>query len=108
SLIVLSFLEDIMKRLFLPIAVLLLLLSSVFSASLAQDGEAPEGTWLGTWPYTLPPDHHVNAFAAGGPNQNLGVQVRGMVELTPAFYLWASNEYMGILATDWGFVEDDT
>lgn len=97
-----------MKRLFLPIAVLLLLLSSVFSASLAQDGEAPEGTWLGTWPYTLPPDHHLNSFAAGGPNQNLGVQFRGMVELTPAFYLWASNEYTGILATDWGFVEDDT
>ena len=104
----LPFLEDLMKRLFLPFAILLLLLSSVFSASFAQDGEAPVGTWLGTWPYTLPPDHHLNAFAAGGPNQNLGVQFRGMVELTPAFYLWASNEYMGILATEWGFVDGDT
>ncbi|MEO1286410.1 MAG: ABC transporter substrate-binding protein [Chloroflexota bacterium] len=97
-----------MKRLFLPIAVLLLLLSSVFSVPFAQDMEAPEGTWLGTWPYTLPPDHHLNAYASGGPNQNLGNQFRGMVELTPAFYMWASNEYVGILAETWGFVDDNT
>ncbi len=97
-----------MKRLFLPIAVLLLVLSSIYTVPFAQDMEAPEGTWFGTWPYTLPPDHHLNAYAAGGPNTNLGNLYRGMVELTPAFYLWASDEYTGILATDWGFVDDDT
>ncbi|MEL6307396.1 MAG: ABC transporter substrate-binding protein [Chloroflexota bacterium] len=95
-----------MRRLFLPIVVLLLLMSTVFSTTLAQ--EAPEGTWLGTWPYTLPPDHHLNAYASGGPNQNLGNQFRGMVELTPAFYMWASNEYVGILAESWGFTEDNS
>jgi peptide/nickel transport system substrate-binding protein len=97
-----------MKRAYLLLAVLLLLLSSVISAPFAQDMEAPEGTWLGTWPYTLPPDHHLNAYAAGGPNQNLGNHYRGMVELTPAFYMWATNEYVGILAESWGFVEDNT
>lgn len=95
-----------MKRLFLPILILSLLLASIAPLSLAQ--EAPEGTWLGTWPYTLPPDHHLNAYASGGPNSNLGNVYRGMVELTPAFYLWASDEYVGILATEWGFVEDNT
>lgn len=38
----------------------------------------------------------------------MGNQFRGMVEMTPAFYLWATNEYTGILATEWGFVEDNT
>ncbi|GAB5491291.1 MAG: hypothetical protein Phog2KO_15060 [Phototrophicaceae bacterium] len=74
----------------------------------AQDMEAPTGEWLGTWPYTLPPDHHLNAYAAGGPNSNLGNVYRGFVELTPAYYLWASDEYVGILASEWGFVEDNT
>lgn len=96
-----------MKRLSLPFVVLMLLIG-VYSLPFAQDMEAPQGTWLGTWPYTLPPDHHLNAYASGGPNSNLGNIFRGMVELTPAFYLWASDEYTGILATDWGFVEDDT
>jgi len=70
--------------------------------------QAPDGTWFGTWPYTLPPDHHLNAYASGGPNSNLGNVYRGMVELTPAFYLWATDEYVGILADDWGFVDDNT
>lgn len=97
-----------MKRAYLLLTVLLLLLSSVVSVPFAQDMEAPEGTWLGTWPYTLPPDHHLNAYAAGGPNQNLGNHYRGMVELSPAFYMWATNEYVGILAESWGFVEDNS
>lgn len=95
-----------MKRLFFPIVALILLFSSVSFASFAQDG--PTGEWLGTWPYTLPPDHHLNAYAAGGPNSNLGNVYRGLVELTPAFYLWASDEYVGILAESWGFTEDNT
>jgi peptide/nickel transport system substrate-binding protein len=97
-----------MKRLFLPIVIVILLFSSVFSMAFAQDMEAPTGQWLGTWPYTLPPDHHLNAYASGGPNSNLGNVYRGFVELTPAYYLWASDEYVGILASEWGFVEDNT
>ena len=95
-----------MKRLFLPLALLLLIFGSVFSTSVAQ--EAPEGTWLGTWPYTLPPDHHLNAYASGGPNSNLGSLFRGIVELSPAFYMWENAEYVGILATEWGYVDDNS
>jgi peptide/nickel transport system substrate-binding protein len=98
-----------MKRLFLPVMVLLLILSIPGSTALAQDDmTAPEGTWFGTWPYTLPPEHHLNAYASGGPNSNLGNVYRGLVELTPAFYLWASDEYEGILAESWGFTDDAT
>lgn len=91
-----------MKRLFLVLFVAVLAFG-VFSAA-AQD--APSGTWLGTWPYVLPPDHHLNGFAANGPNTNLGVLYRPLVELTPAFYMWATDEYMPILAESWGFTED--
>lgn len=70
--------------------------------------EAPVGTWLGTWPYVLPPDHHLNSFASGGLNDNLGVVYRPLVELTPAYYLWGSNEYIPMLAESWGFVDDNT
>jgi peptide/nickel transport system substrate-binding protein len=97
-----------MKRLFLPVALALLLFGSLATIFAQDDMQAPDGTWFGTWPYTLPPDHHLNAYASGGPNSNLGNVYRGMVELTPAFYLWATDEYVGILADDWGFVDDNT
>lgn len=98
-----------MKRLLMPFLIALLVLGSVVPLTLAQDDmEGPTGQWLGTWPYTLPPDHHLNAYASGGPNSNLGNVYRGLVELTPAFYLWATDEYTGILATEWGFTDDNT
>ena len=98
-----------MKRLFLPVVILLLIFSSLVSVPFAQeDMEGPSGQWLGTWPYVLPPDHHLNAFASGGPNSNLGNVYRVFAELTPAYYLWASDEYVGLLASDWGFVDDNT
>lgn len=94
-----------MKRLTL-LLVFLLVFGAMFTTVAAQ--EAPEGTWLGTWPYRLPPDHHFNAYADGGPNTNLGNVYREMVELAPAFYLWADNSYEGILAESWGFTEDNS
>ncbi|NJL56002.1 hypothetical protein HC928_13030 [bacterium] len=94
-----------MKRLTL-LFILLLAFGSIFTTVAAQ--EAPEGTWLGTWPYRLPPDHHLNAYADGGPNTNLGNVYREMVELAPAFYMWADNSYTGILAESWGFTEDNS
>jgi peptide/nickel transport system substrate-binding protein len=91
------------------IAVLLIALSSLMALSVTTAAqEAPSGTWLGTWPYVLPPDHHLNSFAAGGLNDNLGVVYRPLVELSPAYFLWASNEYVGFLAESWGFSEDNT
>jgi len=94
-----------MKR-FLPIFLVVVLMLGAFSSISAQDG--PEGEWLGTWPYVLMPDHHLNGFAAGGPNSNLGNVYRGLTELTPAFYMWASDEWMPVLAESWGFNEDAT
>jgi peptide/nickel transport system substrate-binding protein len=94
-----------MKRFLLVFAFLV----SVFGLTLANVSaqEAPEGVWLGTWPYVLPPDHHLNAYAEGGPSTNLGNVYREMVELAPAFYMWADNTYEPLLAESWGFTEDN-
>jgi peptide/nickel transport system substrate-binding protein len=89
----------------LIVILLLLAMSFGFAAVSAQDG-GPEGVWLGTWPYRLMPDHHLNAYADGGPNTNLGNVYREFVELAPAFYMWADNEYMPVLGESWGFVDD--
>ncbi|MGQ9908687.1 MAG: ABC transporter substrate-binding protein [Candidatus Flexifilum sp.] len=94
-----------MKRLFMIVVLLTAALGLVLPAA-GQD--APRGVWLGTWPYTAPGTHHLNAFAAGGLNDNLGVVYRPFVHLTPAYYLWATNEYVGLLAESWGFVDDNT
>lgn len=94
-----------MKRLLLLIALLILTVGIALPAG-AQDG--PSGTWLGTWPYAAPGTHHLSAFSAGGLNDNLGLVYRPFVHLTPAFYLWASDEYVGLLAESWGFVDDNT
>ncbi len=92
------------KRLLFVFVVLALTAAMVLPAA-AQ--EAPSGTWLGTWPYAAPGTHNLNGFAAGGMNDNLGVTYRPLVTLTPAYYLWGSNEYIGLLADTWGFVDDN-
>jgi len=95
-----------MKRLFLVLGLLILIFGVVALPAAAQD--APEGTWLGTWPYSAPGTHNLNSFAAGGLNDNLGTVYRVFVELTPAYYLYASDEYFGLLAESWGFNDDAT
>lgn len=95
-----------MKKLSILLAVFLLVIGAALTSVAAQQDEAPDGVWLGTWPYRLPPDHHLNAYADGGPNTNLGNVYREMVELAPAFYMWADNSYEAILAESWGFSED--
>ncbi len=80
-----------------------LLLSAVGVVS-AQD--APEGTWYGTWPYLLVPEHHLNSFAQGGLNSNLGTIYHSFVELPHAYYMWATGEYVPLLGADWGFEDD--
>ncbi len=94
-----------MKRFLLVLTLLLSLCGLSLATVSAQD--APEGVWLGTWPYVLPPNHHLNAFADGGPGTNLGNVYREMVELAPAFYMWADNSYVPMLAESWGFSEED-
>ncbi|MFN8379005.1 MAG: ABC transporter substrate-binding protein [Anaerolineae bacterium] len=93
------------KRLLLVLVVLALTAAFVLPVA-AQD--APTGTWLGTWPYAAPGTHNLNGFAAGGLNDNLGVTYRPLVTLTPAYFLWGTNEYIGLLADSWGFVDDNT
>lgn len=93
-----------MKRILLLALAVMLVLSMALVPASAQD--APEGTWYGTWDYTLLPEHHLNGFASGGPNTNLGNVFRNVVELSPAFYLFASNEWVPILGESWGFSED--
>lgn len=93
-----------MKRL-LAVLLVLTILVGVLPAA-AQEG--PTGTFLGTWPYILPPNHHFNGFATGGPGDNLGAVYRSLVELTPAFYMWAEGEYEPLLAESWGFTDDNS
>jgi peptide/nickel transport system substrate-binding protein len=95
-----------MKRLFLVLGLLILTLGIFAMPVTAQEG--PSGQWLGTWPYAAPGTHNLNSFAAGGLNTNLGNVYRVFVELTPAYYLWATNEYVGLLAESWGFNADNT
>lgn len=96
-----------MKRfLFLLFAILALV---VLPTVIAQDtAEAPQGTFYGTWPYSAPADHHFNGFATGGPTTNLNVLYRPMVEMPPAFLMWADEEYVPMLAESWGFEEDNS
>ena len=98
-----------MKRFTFATLILGLMLALVLPFAAAQDDmAAPEGTWFGTWPYTLPPDHHLNAYAANGPNDNLGNVYREMVELGLAFYMSADGSFEPLLAESWGFVDDNT
>lgn len=93
-----------MKRILALAFLLVLVLGASLMPLSAQD--APSGVWLGTWPYGLLPDHDLNGFSATGLNTNLGNIFRGMVELTPAFYIYASDEWVPLLGESWGFAED--
>ncbi len=98
-----------MKRLFFVALALLLAVTALgISARPSQAQDAPAGTFFGTWPYKPLPDHNLNGFAANGPNDNLGVVFRQMVEMPAAFYMFATGEYMPMLAESWGFTEDNT
>lgn len=94
-----------MKRFLL---VLMLLAALAISAAPLAAQDAPTAIFPGTWPYVLPPNHHLNSFAAGGPQDNLGVVFRQMVEMPFGFYVWAEDRYEGLLAESFGFTEDNT
>src|SRR5207248_4116235 len=96
-----------MKRL-LTFVLIVLVLSMVAGPGVHNTAaqEAPKGTWMGTWPYVLPPDHTLNAYASNGLNDNLGVMFRPFVTLPFAVYKWAEGKYEGLLAEKWGFSDD--
>ncbi len=101
-----------MKRYLQCLLIAALVLSLVGVAGLnkpAQAQEAPTGVWFGTWPYVLPPEHSFNAYVTnGGLETNLGVGFRSYVELPMAFYMWATGEYLPLLAESWGFSDDSS
>lgn len=94
-----------MKRLFLLV---LLIAALAFSALPLAAQDAPDGVFPGTWDYFLPPDHHFNGFATGGPSENLGVIYRQVVEMPFGFYRWSDGTYEGLLAESWGFSDDNS
>ncbi len=93
-----------MKRLFAVLVLLSFTLSLGLMPAAAQD--APKGTWLGSWPYVLPPDHTLNVFASNGLPDNLGTMFESYVELPLAIYNWDADTYSGLLAEKWGFSDD--
>ncbi|MDX2160818.1 MAG: ABC transporter substrate-binding protein [bacterium] len=89
------------KALWIVMIVLLALSGTV----MAQDA-APEGVFLGGWPYTLPPEAHLNSFSAGGPQTNLGIY-HDLVEMPSAMYVWAEERYEPFLAESFGYDDDN-
>lgn len=79
------------------------------SLNTSEAQEAPSGTWYGTWPYVLPPEHSFNSWVTnGGLETNLGVGFRSYIELPMAYFMWSTGEYLPLLAESWGFSDDDT
>lgn len=93
-----------MKR-YLALLLAVVMLLGMMPAS-AQ--EAPAGEWLGTWPYVLPPEHDLGSFTASGLAANLGNVYRSFVEMPFAYYMWSDGTYQPLLASSWGFNEDNT
>ncbi|MDX1995221.1 MAG: ABC transporter substrate-binding protein [bacterium] len=95
-----------MKRFFrvLPLLLLALALLGAFGQAAAQ--EAPEAVFYGGWPYALPPDSHLNSFAAGGPQTSLGI-FHELVEMPQAMFLWAENRWVPFLGSEFGFEGDN-
>jgi len=91
------------------ILALVLLLTFVFAVGILPTAAqtAPVGEWRGSWPYVLPPDHTLNAFASNGLDDNLGTVYRPFVQLPFAILKWADNTYEGLLADKWGFSADN-
>lgn len=95
-----------MKRLLVLVLILGIALAA-FATPRVNAQEAPSGVFPGTWPYTLPPNHHLSSFGAGGLAENLGVLYRQIVQMPFGFYKWADNKYEGLLAEKFGFTADN-
>ena len=68
---------------------------------------APAGggkSFVGAWPYELPPTGHYNTFIPH--NMALGIY-QDLWEMPLAKYLWASNKYVPLLGSEWGFQPPD-
>ena len=79
--------------------VLLLTLSMLSFAPLQAQGD----TLNVAWPYQVPPTGHFNTFASGGIA--LG-QYQDLHEPPIAVLMWATGDYNGIIAEDFGWDDD--
>jgi peptide/nickel transport system substrate-binding protein len=68
-----------------------------------QGGGKRGGQFNGAWPYELPPAGHFNAYI---PKFIFSGFQGDIIECPPAFYRWADNTYLPVLAEKWGFNGD--
>jgi len=61
-------------------------------------------TFVGAWPYEIPPAGHFNTFIPHGIT--LGIY-QDLFEPNLAKYYWATNKYMPLLAEEWKFEPPD-
>lgn len=88
----------------ISVLIVLALLLTAVVPTMAQEGEAPVGTFYAAWPYPIPPDGHLNSFSTGGPGTGAGIGLYWRwVELPMAYYLAAEADYEGWLAESWEF-----
>jgi peptide/nickel transport system substrate-binding protein len=91
------------KRFFVSLMLVLAVLVTVFAPMQAQEFEA--GSVLNVaWPYSVPPTGHFNTFASG--SIALG-QYQDIHEPPLATLLWASGEYEGMIASEFGWDADN-
>ncbi len=88
-----------MNKRFMVLAAMLLVFAVVVSAPALGQG----ATLNVAWPYQVPPTGHFNTFASGGIT--LG-QYQDLHEPPLAVLLWASGEYEGMVAEEFGWDAD--
>lgn len=71
----------------------------------ALPAEAGEATFVGAWPYQVPPTGHFNSYVTNA--MVLGIY-RDLMEQPLAMYRWADGSWMPLSATDWELVPPDT
>jgi peptide/nickel transport system substrate-binding protein len=74
------------------------------AAAAAAPAAAGGKTFVGAWPYELPPTGHYNTFIPH--NVGLGIY-HDLWEMPLAKYFWATNKYSPLLGTEWGFQPPD-
>ncbi|MBZ0294282.1 MAG: ABC transporter substrate-binding protein [Anaerolineae bacterium] len=84
--------------------VVLMIFAAILMMAIVPVGAQDDGATLNVaWPYTVPPTGHFNTFATNG--LLLG-QYQDLHEPPLAVLLWASNEYEGMVASDFGWDDD--
>lgn len=89
--------------------------SSAITAAILSGATLPAGAgaqdstrdFQTAWPYPVPPTGHFNVLGSGsimGPPNIYG----DMIWLPMALYTWSTQEWMPLMATNWGFIADES